>query len=110
MKGKLFHRKETPGVPLFGLFGVRRKKNERGTKKAGASSNIRWEKARKARKLKRVEASLRVETYPKGREYGSSRERKPLKRRYQAGGSDEKASERNKYGKPCMRLGKGAKP
>jgi hypothetical protein len=42
-------------------------------------------------KLRRAKAPLQVEKYPEGREHGSLRERKPLKRRYQANGFDEKA-------------------
>jgi hypothetical protein len=42
-------------------------------------------------KLKRATASLWIEKYLEGREHGSFKERKPLKRRHQAIGFDEKA-------------------
>jgi hypothetical protein len=57
--------KETPEVPVSWLFGVGKEKNERGMKKAGASSHIRRKQARKAQKLKRATASLRFEIEPK---------------------------------------------
>jgi hypothetical protein len=57
--------KETLEVPVSRFFGVGEKKNEKGTKKAGASSNIQRIQAREAQKLKRAMASLRFETQPK---------------------------------------------
>jgi hypothetical protein len=54
--------KETPGVPAFCFFGDGKKKNERGMKKAGASSHIQWKQTREVQKLKRATASPRFET------------------------------------------------
>jgi hypothetical protein len=77
-------RKESPEAPFFGLFGGRDAKSARGMKKESASSKVRWMKAREVRKLKRAWSPLLLEQ--SGRAGGRcwSRERKPLKRRYQA--------------------------
>jgi hypothetical protein len=53
--------KETPEVPAPYFFGDRGKKNERGMKKAGASSHIQRKKTREVPKLKRATASLQFE-------------------------------------------------
>jgi hypothetical protein len=58
----LSRRKETLGVPALCFFGDEERKNERGTKKAGASSHILRKQAREVQKLKRVTASLQFET------------------------------------------------
>jgi hypothetical protein len=55
-------RKETLGVLAFCFFGDEKKKNERGMKKAGASSKIRRKQAREVQKLKRATASPQFET------------------------------------------------
>jgi hypothetical protein len=54
--------KETPGVPASYFFGIEKRKNERGMKKARASSQIRRTKTREVPKLKRATASLQFET------------------------------------------------
>jgi hypothetical protein len=83
--------KETPGVPAFHFFGAGKKKNERGMKKAGASSHIQRKQTREVQKLKRATASLQFETQLGGRWCGWFRERKPPERQCQAGGFGRKA-------------------
>jgi hypothetical protein len=56
------HWKESPGVSVFCFLGGKKGKNERGMKKAGASSHIQWKKTREVQKLKRATASLQFET------------------------------------------------
>jgi hypothetical protein len=85
------HWKETPGVWVFCFFGGKKGKNERGMKKAGASSHIRWKKTREVQKLKRATASLQFETQLGRRWCGWICERKPLERRCQAGWFGRKA-------------------
>jgi hypothetical protein len=57
----LGRRETTLGVPAFCFSGGKRKKNERGMKKAGASSHTRWKETWEVPKLKRAMASLRFE-------------------------------------------------
>jgi len=83
-RGELSRRKESPEAPFSGFFGGRDEKSARGTKKESASSKVRRMKAREVRKLKRAWSPLPPE---KGGGAGGcrwSREREPLKRRYQA--------------------------
>jgi hypothetical protein len=83
--------KETPEVPAFCFFGDRKRKNERGMKKAGASSQIQRKQTREVQKLKRATASPHFEIYLGGRWCGWFRERKPSERHCQAGEFGRKA-------------------
>jgi hypothetical protein len=47
-------RKETPGVPVFGFFGGREKKDARGTEREETAPNIRRMNTWKVRKLRRA--------------------------------------------------------
>jgi hypothetical protein len=53
--------KESPEVPVTCFFGGKGEKNERGMKKAGASSKIQRKKAREVPKPTRVRAPLQFE-------------------------------------------------
>jgi hypothetical protein len=58
----LGRREKTLGVPAFCFFGGGKKKNERGMRKEGASSNARRKQTWEAQKLWRAKASLQFET------------------------------------------------
>jgi hypothetical protein len=84
---KLGRWKGSPGAPVSGLFGGRKRKSERGRKKEETSSDVRRKKTWEALKLKRAGSPLPPE---KGGRAGGcrwSREREPLERRDQADGS-----------------------
>jgi hypothetical protein len=108
--GYTSRRKEPPGVSVSGIFGGRKRKDGRGTKREETASNVRRMKTWKVRKLKRARSPLLPE---KGGRAGGCRwrrELKPLECRCQAVRSGRKAQERRNPGKPGFSRGVGTKP